>query len=234
MTARERMSDTDAVSVAVLHRELYTTVEAARLLRVPPSTLQWWLDGRDAYAPVIRERPTGLKIVTWGEFVEAGFLREYRRVHNVPLWRLRAFIEHLRDEFQVPYPLAHFAPFVGEGKRLVLKLQSQLELPPTLWTFISVPSGEVMLAPAASSFLSQVKFAEQSPNWAERIHPWGRRRPIVIDPDRSAGIPTVRGIRTEALAELVQAGERPEDVAEDFGLPVNLVKTAVAYEWRVA
>ena len=40
------------------------------------------------YAPVIRPEPTGDDLVTWGEFVELGYLREYRR-KGVPLQRLR-------------------------------------------------------------------------------------------------------------------------------------------------
>lgn len=226
------------MSISVLERTLYSMTEAARLLDVAPSTLPWWLEGRGegprtrAYAPVIRERPTGSNTVTWGEFVEAGYLRAYRREHGVPLWRLRAFIEQLRQDFQVPYPLAHFTPFVGEGRRLVLKRQDELNLPVALWAFISVPSGEVMLTGPAEQFLSRVEFATDGPQWAERVRPLGRGTPVVIDPRRSSGIPTIRGVRTEALAELIAAGELADDVAEDFGLPVNLVKAAVAYEWR--
>jgi uncharacterized protein (DUF433 family) len=44
----------------------------------------------------------------------------------------------------------------------------------------------------------------------------------------------VKGIRTEALAELVEADVPVEDVASDFGLPLNLVKAAVSYEWSTA
>jgi uncharacterized protein (DUF433 family) len=220
--------------VTILDRELYTTSEAARLLQVAPSTLQWWLDGRGQYPPVIRERATGSSIVTWGEFVEAKYLREYRRTERVPLWRLRGFIDRLRQDFQVPYPLAHFTPFVGEGRRLVIRAQEDVKLPARLWTFIAVPSGEVMLAGPANEFLTRVEFAKEGSREAERIRPLGRKSPIVIDPERSSGIPTVRGIRTEAIAELVAAGELPEDIAEDFNLPVKLVKAAVAYEWREA
>jgi hypothetical protein len=39
------------------------------------------------------------------EFVEAGLLRSYRHDHDVPLKELRDFIDRLREEFQVPYPL---------------------------------------------------------------------------------------------------------------------------------
>src|SRR5512135_3160473 len=67
---------TSGVSVTILYREMYTEAAAARLLRVAPSTLHWWLEGRPPrYRPVIRMLPTGSRNVTWAEFVEAGLLR---------------------------------------------------------------------------------------------------------------------------------------------------------------
>jgi hypothetical protein len=96
------------MGVEVLQIELYTIAEAARLLRVPASTLRWWLEGRDEYPPVIRPEPTGSGTVTWGEFVEAGFLRG-------SLQRLRPVIDKLREDFGVPYPLAHFKPSWARG-----------------------------------------------------------------------------------------------------------------------
>ncbi|HXL17714.1 MAG TPA: hypothetical protein VN961_09365 [Streptosporangiaceae bacterium] len=99
------------MSVTILDREMYTEAAAARLLRVAPSTLHWWLEGRPPrYRPVIRVEPTGSRNVTWAEFVEAGLLRSYRREHDVPLKELRDFIDRLREEFQVPYPLADRRP----------------------------------------------------------------------------------------------------------------------------
>src|SRR5690349_20795272 len=115
------------MSVSVLERELFSEAEAARLLRVPQSTLHWWLDGgtyrgRD-YRPVIRLEPRGERSVTWAEFVEAGLLRQYRRIHGVSLSELRAVIDRLRDEYHTPYPLAHHRPFVGPGRQLLLEVQ---------------------------------------------------------------------------------------------------------------
>lgn len=79
------------MSVTILEREMYTEAAAARLLRVAPSTLHWWLEGRPPrYRPVIRPEPTGSRHVTWAEFVEAGLLRSYRREHDVPLRELRS------------------------------------------------------------------------------------------------------------------------------------------------
>lgn len=220
----------------VLHRELYSVAEAADLLGVAVTTLRWWLEGGKRqgrlYEPVIRESATGSTTVTWGEFVEAGYLREYRRVHHVPLQQVRAFIDALRNAHQIPYPLAHFKPFVGEGQHLMLQLQQDLELPVELWAVVSVPGGQALLTAPAESFLSRVDFSPEGDQWAERLFPAGRKSLVVIDPQRSSGIPTIKGIRTEALAELVDAGEPAEAVADMFGVPVNLVKAAVSFEWQ--
>jgi len=226
-------------SVGVLDTELYTVSEAARLLRVPASTLMWWLEGREAgddgsgYAPVIRVEPTGSTAVTWGEFVEAGYLREYRRRHQVSLQHLRQVIDALRAEFEVPYPLAHFKPFVGPGRKLVLELERQLDIPPRL-RMVAVVDGQQMLTPAAESFLAQVEFAEDDPHWAERLYPAGKGSPVVIDPAFNFGSPTVDGISTEVLAEMVEAGEPLEDVARDYGLAPERLRYALAYEWAAA
>jgi hypothetical protein len=72
------------MSASVLEREMFTEAEAARLLRVPQRTLNYWLEGGEVrgrvYRPVIRTEPRGgHAAVTWAEFVEAG-LRRMRRV----------------------------------------------------------------------------------------------------------------------------------------------------------
>jgi hypothetical protein len=110
---------------------MYTEAAAARLPRVAPSTLHWWLEGRPPrYRPVIRVEPTGSRNVTWAEVVEAGLLRSYRRDHDVPLKELRDFIDRLRDEYEVPYPLADRHPFVGSGRRLLIDVQGRSRLDP--------------------------------------------------------------------------------------------------------
>lgn len=79
--------------VSLLDRPIYSLAEAARLLRVSPSRLRWWLEGavrgQKRYPPVLRAQPTGDPRVSWGEFIEAAYLREYRA--HLPLQRLRPF-----------------------------------------------------------------------------------------------------------------------------------------------
>jgi len=113
--------------VSILDRPVYGVGEAAGLLGLRADRTRAWLDGYDRlgvrYPPVIRQEPTGEDIVTWGEFVELGYLREYRR-KGVPLQRLRPVIDELRREFATPYPLATARPYVL-GKELVLKVQER-------------------------------------------------------------------------------------------------------------
>lgn len=220
-----------------LDREVLSVPEAARHVGVPASTLSWWLEGRTehdrSYPPVLRQEATGSTRVTWGEFVEARYLRSYRS-RGVALQRLRPFIAAMRKEFGVPYPLAHFRPFFDEGMGLVLRLQQVTGVPDDLGLVVEAISGQILLSAASTTFLSEVEFGEGSERWVRRIRPDGHESPVVLDPDVSSGAPTVHGIRTEALAELVNAGEPIGAVAYDFDLDVKELRSALAYEWRQA
>jgi uncharacterized protein (DUF433 family) len=56
---------------------------------------------------------------------------------------------------------------------------------------------------------------------------------VQIDPDLRAGRPAVGGISTAAIREHDEAGEEPEDIAGDFGLTVDQVRWALAYETSI-
>lgn len=223
--------------VTILDRELYDEGLASSILRVPRSTLHYWLEGGERqgklYEPVLRSVPTGTKVVTWGELVEAAYLREYRRTHDVPLPTLRSFILHLRDQMGVPYPLAHARPWVGPGRQLLIEAQESSELDPEYWGACYVPqSGMAILTHPAAMFLERVEFdgIGDGDGFAIRLRPVGRTSPVVIDPEIRFGSPTVNGIPTEALAEQVHAGDTIEDVAEDFNLTLDSLIAALDFE----
>ncbi|MGH8909799.1 MAG: hypothetical protein ACRD0K_25725 [Egibacteraceae bacterium] len=94
--------------------------------------------------PVIRPEPTGSNTVTWGKYVEVGYLREYRQ-RKVSLQHLRPVIDRLREAFGVPYPLAHFKPFVGPGRRLVLEIEQEIGLSADLRMVVDAGSGQLLL-----------------------------------------------------------------------------------------
>jgi uncharacterized protein (DUF433 family) len=218
----------------VLDRELYEESLAAQVLRVPQSTLHYWLEGGSqrgrTYEPVLRPHATGSKNVTWGELVEARYLRAYRRTLGVQLSSLRAFIIALRDELAVPYPLAHAKPWVGPGRHLFVSAQQKAGLPAELWVCYEPPTGRALLTHPAESFLERVEFDDNENGVVIRLRPAGKDSHIVIDPEVRFGAPTVRGIPTDGLAELVGAGDSVESVASDFDLDIDDVIAAVSYE----
>ncbi|MGH4013141.1 MAG: hypothetical protein ACRDSL_04260 [Pseudonocardiaceae bacterium] len=64
--------------------------------------------------------------MTWGEMVEADYLRAYRS-KGVSLQRLRPFIAECRERFGLRYPLALLRPFT-DGRRLLLEAQTEAGL----------------------------------------------------------------------------------------------------------
>jgi uncharacterized protein (DUF433 family) len=225
------------MTAAVLDQALYSIGEAARLLEIAPSKLRRWLDGAVvrgvAYPPVIRQAPAGSGEVTWGEFVEAGLLREYR-ARGVTLQHLRPFIDRMRAEFRVPYPLAHFEPMVDRPTRQLMvelkRLQDAVGLDDEL-SLVRSASGQLAWAEPMRAFLDKVEFDQAG--IGRRLRPLGRTEPVVIDPEVAFGIPQIRGVRTETIAEAIAAGESPSQVVAGYGLTVEEVMAALRWELRV-
>jgi uncharacterized protein (DUF433 family) len=216
----------------LLERQLYTVGEAARLLRLPSSKLRRWLEGFTTngrfYEPVIRPAPTGSDVVTWAEFVEAGFLREYR-ARRVSLQYLRPVIDEMRKEFKVRYPLAHFKPLVDiPSRQLVLGIQQATHLDDDLALLVRLPSGQLQWAAAVQAFIDKVEFDAEGV--VERMHPLGKASPVIIDPEVTFGVPQVKGIRTEIIAETYAEAGSWERVARDWHLSVEDVQAALQWE----
>jgi uncharacterized protein (DUF433 family) len=219
------------MAVSLLDREMYTEAEAARLLALPQSTLNYWLEGgkrgHKVYRPIIREEPRGdRQAVAWAEFIEAGLLRQYRREHGVPMAELRAFTDIVRREYQVPYPLAHLQPFVS-GKELLIRAQDAAGLEAD-FCLVALVRGQAMLTPAAESFVQRVTWHDDlATQWRPHDDP---KSPVRINPEVRFGRPSIAGISTEALWEHEQAGETTEDIAGEFNLSADAVRWAIAYE----
>jgi uncharacterized protein (DUF433 family) len=220
-----------ATAGSLLDRPVYGLSEAAGLLGLRRGRVRAWLDGYERagvrYLPVIREVATGDDVVTWGEFVELGYLREYRR-SGVSLQHLRPVIDELRRGFQTAYPLATARPYVF-GRELVLKAQDRHELPTPI--AMVVRSGQqILLAGPAERFLKKIEFDPSGDKEILRLRPAGTASPVVIDPLVRFGRPTVSGVSTERLWELSDAGEPIGEIASGYDLSEEQVRAAVSYE----
>jgi hypothetical protein len=98
--------------IVTLDAAVMTAREAARQLRIPAATLAHWLEGgvrgERRYEPILRSEPTGSNTITWGEMVEAKYLRSYRRDLTASMQRLAPFVAALR-QFGCPSASPTFA-----------------------------------------------------------------------------------------------------------------------------
>ena len=86
---------------------------------------------------------------------------------------------------------------------------------------------EIMLSDVAKRFVRRVEFEGEA---VARWRPAGKLSPVVLDPEHAFGMPTVDGIATERIFELVVAGETLDDVAAGYEMPVEDVRAACAFE----
>jgi uncharacterized protein (DUF433 family) len=224
------------MGVALLDREVYSEGEAARLLRVAPSTLHYWLEGEGgrgkSHEPVIRPERRGRGAsVTWAEFVEAGLLREYR-TKQVHMSTLRRFIELLRDEFDVPYPLADRRPWIdkGAGRGLVWDAQvgSGLDAEHAL---VALASNQYVLTPPSQSFFDRVDWEGDTPmGYRPHDDPASHVRCL---PTVRFGRPSVQGISTAIIWEQHSAGLDNDEIAVTYEIDEDEVFWAIAYEHSV-
>jgi len=225
----KKKPETRPAPAAVLDREVYTEGEAARLLEVAPSTLHYWLEGGVrrgvTYSPIVRLEPKGSGApLTWGEFVEAGLLRQYRE-RDIPMAQLRAFISQLRETLGIPYPLAHEKPWF-QGRDLVVRAQQDSGLREEFWLVFGTE--QLVMTYAGRSFLDRV-------HWSHAVAQTYRPHndpdsQVLLDPMVRFGRPQVGGISTSAVVDEADAGSTDEELAEAFGLTLPQVTWALAYE----
>ena len=213
-------------AVSLLDRDVFGMGQVDRLLGLSRGTAGRWIDGYERrgrrYQPLVRLATNGSETVTWGEFVEARLISEYRR-QGVSVFRMRPAIMALRNEFRTDYPLAAARPFLSaEGRELVLRVQQQTKLQPSL-RFV-VRSGQIVLPSL------EVRRFQQA---ADYDHAMVRRFRIadnvVIDPEYASGEPTIAGrrLRVATVVESVAAGEPREAVAEMWEITPQAVDDAV-------
>lgn len=221
-----------------LDKPVYQMNEAARLLHLPDKTLRRWIDGdrrlEKTIEPLIRPESTGSTDVTWGEFVEAGLLREYRQ-RSLPIERLRPLLRGLRERLGEPYPLAIARPLLTDGRKPLWEEQLATETPESM--LLVVQGGpedgyQLVLGEIAKQYVRRVEFEPPGTGVAAKWFPAETRR-IALDPRISFGLPTINGVRTETLAELAEAGEPPEKIARlysEFDITVKDIRQASEFE----
>jgi uncharacterized protein (DUF433 family) len=213
---------------------MYYPSEVARYLHLPASTLRDWVEGRGGKspAPAVILRPGDRDPrLSFNNLVEAHVLRALRYEHKISMQEVRHALEDAQAEHGIERLLIDkrltAAPgemFIKEyGRLMSLTKLNQLALEEILQRFLRRLVWDIEGLPI-------------------RLYPFvapggpDDRLVITIDPRLSYGRPSLasKGISTAILAERVNAGESPEELADYYGLDEQDVKEAIIYEGLAA
>lgn len=223
-------------------RPVYGFAQVDRILGLKATTTSRWLEGytrgRKFYPPVIRPEPTGSETVTWGEFIEARLLSEYRS-QGARVLKMRPAVERLRKELGTNYPLASAQTWLAvEGRELVRRVQEEVGLDRRLLLVVTNDQQMIDWSDEAQQFADSLQWNPVKPRSRTKIitslRPDPAVREVEVNPLRRFGEPSTRGVPTEIIRELYTAGDPIEMIAELYELTRDEVEAAVRYELRSA
>jgi uncharacterized protein (DUF433 family) len=227
---------------------LYRKAEAARIIRVPSSTLRNWaggparsgdvstLTGRRHTAEtvdvwVLREglitvaesaTPRGPTIPFVG-LTEAYVLASFRQA-GVPMQRIRPAIRRLEEEMGLTQALAS-ERLRTDGAEVLWDYRQQTDdqaEKDAVGDLVVIRNGQLVFRPVVQGYLRRVTYRD---GWARIINVGRGMVDVTVDPWVNGGHPTLarRGIAVADILSRIRAGESSKAVAADYGLRLSEV-----------
>ena len=213
---------------------VYSVADAARYLRLSPSTLRSWAAGRSyplsngqgSSGPLFQVPPGDGLSLSFHNLVEAHVLRALRFNHRVPMREIRIALTYAQREFKIDRLLIDERLRAGPGNFFLDEYGKLINLG---------KSGQLAMRLTLEAYLKRLDRGRDG--LPIRFYPIPEHkvdadRIIVLDPRLSFGRPVLvnRGIATATIAERIDAGEPVSRVAEDYGINEKDVEEAVVYE----
>lgn len=214
----------------------YTPTEAAHYLRVPLSTLRSWVFGQPYkspkgpskfFQPVVEIADPSDRLLSFNNLVEINVLAGIRKVHEIPLPKIRKGLRFVQEKLGTSRPLLT-QEFLTTGLDLFVE-RSDLLLNVT-------QEGQLTFRDTIERFLQRI---ERDPAGVPiRLYPFSRHaghddeRKIVIDPSVAFGRPVLVGtaVPTSNIFERFLAGEPIGELAQDFSVDESLIEEAIRCE----
>ena len=214
----------------------YGLREAALCLRLPAATLRQWTlgreyeikSGRKVFLPLIRPADADRNLFSFVNLLEGQALRAFRREHKLGFKVIRTALASLKvldGPRAKEHPLA-FEDFLADGLDIFVDRVGEL--------IMLNPPRQIAIRAAFRNHLRRIRRDSNGPT---AFFPWvggegETTTPVTVDPRVAFGRPvlTGTGIATAVIAGFVRAGERIEDIAEDYDLSPKQVETAVTFE----
>lgn len=221
-------------------KPLYTVTEASSYLGVPRSTFDTWVRGcerKPAGKRVVRgdglltSVADGRLTIPFVGLAEGMVLAAFRET-GLPLQRIRPALEKLDKEIGLEHALASQHLFTDGAELFFHYAQSQADKGLRLLTVVR--SNQRVFHDVIEKYLKRIEYEA---GWAARIELPITEEPLLIaDPARAFGQPIFihGGARLADVIGRIEAGEDASLVAEDYGVPLDDVRAALAAPLRDA
>jgi uncharacterized protein (DUF433 family) len=198
---------------------LYNKAEAARIIKVPRTTLSNWAgDPGPGLVTVAAPRtPRGATIPFVG-LTEAYVLASFRQA-GVPMQRIRPAIRRLEQQMGLTKALAS-ERLRTDGAEVLWDYGQRTDNAAekdAVGDLVVVRNGQLVFRPVVQDYLQRVTYRD---GWARVINVGRGKVDVTVDPWVNGGHPTLarRGIAVADVVSRIRAGEPPRTVAADYGL----------------
>jgi uncharacterized protein (DUF433 family) len=211
----------------------YSIPLAAHYIRVPVTTLRYWVLGQNYKTdkgprraqPVITLPDPGRHLLSFFNLAEAHIFRALRKEQNIQLPHIRWAIDFVAEQLGDAHPLLQDR-FKTDGVRLFVEaLEKRL---------VDASGLGQMVMPELMGHLERLEFEN---NIVSRLYPFTRRtgtgpRTVFIDPRYAFGRPVLAKIHvpTAVIVERYEAGESIDDLAKDYGCEGLEIEEAIRCE----
>ena len=182
------------MKVDIRERPSYGIPEVTHYLRIPSSTVRWWVTGRSYHietghkkvSPIIEPPEDGSNLLSFINLVEIHVLDAIRRKHKIPFPRVQSAVLYLKKHFHSRHPLAD-SEFQTDGINLFVQQLDDL---------INVfEAGQLAMRQILEAHLERI---DRDPKGIPmRLYPFIRGRDpeepkvVVIDPYMAFGRPSL-------------------------------------------
>ena len=162
------------------------------------------------------------------ELIEVAFVAFFRSL-GLSMKKIRTARDYVATNMTSEYPLAEHR-FKTEGMYILMEYHRFDPDPRFEQIIVADRWGQLAWGDMLGNKFAHFDYEYEI---ALRWHPAGRDSLVVIDPRVSFGAPMVHGLPTWVIKGRWNAGESMDEISEDFAIPQEAIKDALAFE-RVA
>jgi uncharacterized protein (DUF433 family) len=204
----------------------YGLSEAAVYLKVPYTTLRYWLTGFGKQAPITEPAVCSPTRLSFMNLLECHALAGMRKIYNLKLPKVRSALRKVSEQFPQPHPLISEV-FLTDRKDLFIERMGQI---------VNVSRQQDQLS--LDFYLMHLERVEVDPKGLFRFFPFvvapssSEPKTIEINPMVGFGKPVITGtgISTAIIASRFNARESITSLAEEYGCTPQQIEEAIRWE----